>query len=174
MRPEYLRFLRHRRIRRWLMFGVLPLLLVGIILPNILRPGLTGLAPRDPWIHQIVVLKLNHHYILEYRAHNGGRWPATFADLSSTVSDPNPQHKPEPFLDPDSGISSPWLLFDPAHVTPLPENGRIIAAAPRPGASRKSKDQNRRIVMFENSVVTWVPEPDFRAATQARSHSTDS
>jgi hypothetical protein len=161
MHHDYQRFLSHRRILRWLLHGVLPLLLLGLFIV----PAFNGVAPRDPWIHQRVQLKFNHRFILDYRAQNSGHWPATFADLSSAVTPPDAQDKPRPFRDPDTGQTSPWLLFDPAQVKPLPEHGRIIAAAPRTGDSRKAPDQNRRIVLFEDSVVLVIPEADFRAAT---------
>lgn len=165
MHPEYQRYLRHRRIRRWLMFGVLPLFLITITL---LPVFCARVSPRDPWIAQFEQLRRNQRFIDGYREKNAGQWPTVFADLSSTVADSPDARKPVPFIDPDTHKASPWLLFDPAHVTPLPEYGRIIAAAPRSRPSNKSKGLTFRIVMFEKGVITLIPESDFLAATHAQ------
>ncbi len=165
MHPEYQRYLRHRLIRRWLLFGVLPLFLITLTLLPIFT---ARVSPRDPWIAQFEQLRRNQRFIDDYRAQNAGRWPAAFADLTSTVADTPDARKPVPFIDPETHQPSPWLLFDPAHVTPLPEYGRIIASAPRSGPSNKSKGLTFRIVMFDKGVITLIPESDFLAATRTR------
>ncbi|WP_294399266.1 hypothetical protein [Prosthecobacter sp.] len=164
MHPEYQRYLRRRLIRRCLLFGVLPLLLLLFIV----RAAFTDMvAPQHPWIGQLAHLRSNHRFFIDYHKQHG-RWPTTFADLSSTVADSPDARKPQPFVDPDTHQPSPWLYFDPARTASLPEYGHLIAAAPRAGGYGKFIHQNGRLVMFENGVVTFIPEPDFLTATHAR------
>lgn len=161
MHPEYQRYLRRRRIRCCVLFGALLLLLYLVL------PAFVGVAPQHPWIRQLAHLRSNHRFFIDYRKQHG-RWPTTFADLSSTVADSPDARKPLPFVDPDTHQTSPWLYFDPARTSSLPKYGHIIAAAPLAGSYGKFIHQNGRLVMFENGVVTFIPDPDFLTATQPK------
>ena len=125
-------------------------------------------AVDSPWIHQAQQLKQNHELFLEYRAHNAGRWPARWEDLSRAQAASLKHRQAALFQDPDSAQPASWLVFDPERVAPLPEYGRIIAAAPRNGGRDPVRDQDNRLVLFELGQVLWVNEQAFHAATQAQ------
>lgn len=143
-------------------------LLLGALLLSFAVFIYSGVGPRSPWMHQAVLLKFNHRFFLEYRSQNAGRWPVKFADLDSAVADAREYGRPASFVDPDTGQSTPWLLFDPDRVASLPEHGHIISAAPRIGGYDVAHHPGSRLVLFESGVVTWIPESDFIAVTQAR------
>lgn len=143
-------------------------LLLAVLLLSLAVFTWTGVGPRSPWMHQAVLLKFNHRFFLEYRSQHAGRWPASFADLHSAVEDVRDHGRPASFVDPDTGQSTPWLLFDPARVDSLPEHGHIISAAPRIGGYDVTHHPGSRLVLFESGVVTWIPEADFTAVTQPR------
>lgn len=141
-------------------------LLLGALLLSLAAHFSTGAGPSSSWMHQAVLLKFNHRFFLEYRTQNAGRWPLKFADLDHAVADAKDTGRPAPFVDPDSGQSTPWLLFDPALCLPHPEHGHIISAAPRTGGYDLTHHPYSRLVLFESGLATWISESDFIAATQ--------
>ena len=122
----------------------------------------------NPWFHQARQLKVNSQLFWWYRAQNSDRWPQTMEDLRNVSANSKPFRQIMLFVDPDTGESGDWLVFDPQHGEKIAGHERIISAAPRPGGPY-AQGRNQRMVMFETGEVTWITESDFLAATQRES-----
>lgn len=122
-------------------------------------------ASANPWLRQAVQLKLNFRWFELYRRQNNGVWPASVSDIKTVAKSSTSTRYWFPFVNPDTGESSDWLVYSPNHTNSIKGYGHIIAAAPIEGGPDCDLHSRCRMVMFENAVVIWITEREFMDST---------
>lgn len=117
-------------------------------------------AKENPWSRQAVHLKNSFGLFIAYRKKHEKEWPSNVGDLR-TISKETKLRELTPFIDPNTNNVLDWLVFRPEETAISEDHGHLIAAAPIKGGYDPVKHKEARMVMFEDGMVTWIPEVSF-------------